>query len=86
MGNTVPPAAPVEPTENPSSGVRITGSAIKTQEELLQDAYQRGKFEALQTFDEIAAQVYEKTAQQIIQAQRDSLANSEKMVSSFLFL
>ena len=67
--------------QTPVSGVRITGTAIKSHEELLQDAYNRGKIETLATLDELAAQVYERATNKIVEAENASLQHSEQIVS-----
>jgi hypothetical protein len=83
MGNTVPQSPNATPEQTPSSGVRVTGPAVKTQEELLQDAYNTGRQDTLKTFDQIAAEAYEQTSKYILEIQKESIARSEKMVSFF---
>lgn len=88
MGTTSStPTTTTDPaTSNPDqtlvSGVRITGTAIKSHEELLQDAYNRGKIETLATLDELAAQVYERATNKIVEAENASLQHSEQIVSA----
>mmetsp|Transcript_1368 Transcript_1368/g.1449 ORF Transcript_1368/g.1449 Transcript_1368/m.1449 type:complete len:144 (+) Transcript_1368:49-480(+) len=70
------------PDQTPVSGVRITGTAIKSHEELLQDAYNRGKIETLATLDELAAQVYERATNKIVEAENASLQHSEQILKN----
>jgi hypothetical protein len=64
-----------------ASGVRITGSAIKSHEQLLQDAYDRGKSDQVGNFDKIAAQVFEHTSNEIVKVEQQALEQTEKKVS-----
>jgi hypothetical protein len=67
------------------SGVRVTGSAIKSHEQLLQDAYDRGKLDQVGHFDKIAAQVFEHTSNEIAKVEQQALEQTERMVRLFSF-
>lgn len=92
MGNTQTSASgiPIESATSQSvdgsSGVRITGSAVLTLEDKLKEAYEQGKQEGVSTFQStlevVAAQVYDNVHSQLSNIQKDSLDQSQQLVSS----
>ena len=69
-----------------ASGVRISGQAVLTLEDKLKEAYEQGKQDGVATFQStlevVAAQVYDNVHTQLASIQKDSVQQSQQLVSS----
>ena len=85
----VPVEGTAQTNSSPENGVRVTGSAVQSLDDKIQQAFEQGKTEGLQSFQSslefVAAQVYDNVHSQLANIQQESLAKAESKVRVFMY-